>query len=277
MDFHPIPPTLSVPPEQVAEDTWLVHQVQEALGAPLNVYINSMVIRGDEPVIVDTGTIANRRQWLEDTFTLVDPADVRYVFISHDDIDHTGNLAEVMTLCTNATLIASWSLVERHTSAFDFPIERCKWMNDGDHLDLTDRRLSFVRPPVYDSPTTRGVFDTATGVYWAADCFATPCSPGLETEVAELDPEFWGQGLGMFAHHALSPWLAVVDHAAFNRTVDRVEALEPTTIVAAHSPIISAGSVAQALSMVRALPAVPAPPLPDQHVLDAIVGELTAA
>lgn len=277
MDFHPISPKLSIPPEQIAADTWLVHQVQEALGAPLNVYINSMVIRGAEPVLVDTGTIANRRHWLEDTFTLVDPAEVRYVFISHDDIDHTGNLAEVMALCTNATLVASWSLVERHTNAFNFPITRCMWMNDGDHLDLTDRRLSFVRPPVYDSPTTRGVFDSSTAVYWAADCFATPCSPGLETDVAELDSDFWGQGLSMFAHHALSPWLAVVDRVAFDYTVDRVRTLEPTTIVSAHSPVISAGSVDRAIDIVRGLPAEPAPPVPDQRVLDAIVGELTAA
>ena len=42
-------------------ETWLIHQVQEALGAPLRVYLNSMVIRGAEPVIVDTGTVANRR------------------------------------------------------------------------------------------------------------------------------------------------------------------------------------------------------------------------
>jgi hypothetical protein len=45
--------------------------VQEALGAPLRVYLNSMVIRGAEPVIVDTGTIANRAQWLDDVFGLV--------------------------------------------------------------------------------------------------------------------------------------------------------------------------------------------------------------
>ena len=61
------------------------------------VYINSMVILGAEPVIVDTGTPANRKQWLDDVFSIVDPDDVRWVFLSHDDVDHTGNLDQVMT------------------------------------------------------------------------------------------------------------------------------------------------------------------------------------
>ncbi len=59
----------------------MVHQVQEALGQPLFIYLNSMVILGKEPVIVDTGTPANRKQWLEDVFSLVEPKDVRWIFL----------------------------------------------------------------------------------------------------------------------------------------------------------------------------------------------------
>jgi flavorubredoxin len=125
MTYEPAVPTIIRPPERIADETWLIHQVQEATGAPLRVYLNSMVIRGAEPVIVDTGTLANRAQWLEDVFGLVDPADVRYVFLSHDDVDHTGNLAEVMERCPNATLLASWALVERFSNAFEFPLRRC--------------------------------------------------------------------------------------------------------------------------------------------------------
>ena len=69
VDFSPVPPTRRIEPEQVAPDTYLIHQLQPALGAPLSVYINSMVITGAEPVIVDTGTIANRKQWLDDAFS----------------------------------------------------------------------------------------------------------------------------------------------------------------------------------------------------------------
>jgi flavorubredoxin len=277
MDFHPIPPRISVPPVRIADDTWVVQQIQEALGAPLCVNLNSMVIVGAEPVIVDTGTIANREAWLDETFAIVDPVDVRYVFVSHDDIDHTGNLAETMERCPNATLVASWAIVERHTNAFDFPLERCRWVNDGDHLDLADRRLEFVRPPVYDSPTTRGLFDHRTRVYWAADSFATPCTPAVEQTVAELDSEFWAHGMAMFGHHSLSPWLSIVDDERYGATVERVRRLGMTTIASGHSPVITEPSIDAAFALLRALPATPAPPLPDHLVLDAVLAHAVAA
>ena len=58
--FAPAVPTTDVPPTRIAPDTFVIHQVQPALGQPLFVYLNSMVILGREPVIVDTGTPANR-------------------------------------------------------------------------------------------------------------------------------------------------------------------------------------------------------------------------
>src|SRR5947209_1821454 len=189
MSFAPLCPTINVAPEKVAPDTWVIHSVQEALGQPLFVYLNSMVLLGAEPMIVDTGTIANREQWLKDVFALVEPEDVKWIFLSHDDVDHTGNLDETMSACPNARLVCNWAMIERHTNCFDFPIGRCQWVMDGETLDIGDRTIVAMRPPVYDSPTTRGLFDPTTGVYWSSDTFATPL-PDHGLGIADLDPEF---------------------------------------------------------------------------------------
>jgi flavorubredoxin len=269
--FTPVAPSRRVEPKQIAADTWLVHQVQDALAAPLSVYLNSMVITGAEPVIVDTGTIANREQWLADTFSIVAPEDVRWVFLSHEDIDHIGNLGEVMTRCTNATLVCSWTIAERASNAFAFPLERCRWINDGDSFDAGDRTFRALRPPVYDSPTTRGLFDERTGVYWGVDAFATPMPLGHLDTVAELEPELWADGMAMFVHNALSPWLGIVDPAKFRASCDAVQGLGMRTIATAHSPLITEETIAEAFALLRELPAIPAPPVPDQVALDAIL------
>ncbi len=276
MSHEPLQPTIRLEPELVAPETYVIHQVQQGLGEPLYVHLNSMLIRGRDPVIVDTGTIANRRQWLDDVFGLIDPADVRYVFISHDDIDHTGNLAEVMTLCPKATLVASWAIVERHTNAFDFPLARTMWLNDGEHLDVADRRLTAACPPVWDSPTTRGLFDNLTGVYWAADAFATPVTAELEPTAASLDADLWRNGMIMFAYNALSPWLKMVEPGLFADHCDRVKRLGMTTIASAHSPTITSESIDGAFEAVRQLPLVDAPPMPGQDVLDHIIAATAA-
>jgi len=274
MTYAPVAPSRRVEPELIAPDTWLIHQVEDALGAPLSVYLNSMVIVGAEPVIVDTGTIANREQWLEDAFSIVAPEDVRWVYLSHDDIDHTGNLAEVMTRCPNATLVANWAIVERNRNAFEFPLHRTRWLNDGESFDAGDRTLHAVRPPVWDSPTTRGLFDDSTGVYWAVDSFAAPMPIGHVETVAALDPQFWADGMAMFSHNAVSPWLGLVNPQKFSAHVDRVQSLGMRTIATGHSPVITEEMVSKAFDIIRELPAIPAPPVPDQVVLDEILAGL---
>ena len=268
--FAPLAPTTYVPPTQVAKDTWVIHQVQPALGQPLFVYLNSMVIRGAEPMIVDTGTPANREQWLKDAFAIVEPEDVRWVFLSHDDVDHTGNLEQVMEACPNAQLVCNWAMVERHTNCFQFPLGRCRWVMDGDTLDIGDRQLLALRPPVYDSPTTRGLFDPTTGVYWSVDTFATPL-PDPELGVADLDPEFWDEGLALFALGAVSPWLSLVDEDKYGRYVDQVQNLDITTVAACHSPVIEGPFIERAFARIRQLPAMVPPIMPDQSVLDQII------
>ena len=270
MTFAPVAPTLHVPPTQIAPDTWVIHSVQPALGQPLFVYLNSMVILGAEPMIVDTGTIANRDQWLADVFSLVEPEDVRWIFLSHDDVDHTGNLDETLSACPNAQLVCNWAMVERHTNCFDFPLQRCRWVMDGESLDIGDRTLLAFRPPVYDSPTTRGLFDPTTGVYWAVDTFATPL-PDPQMGIADLDAEFWDFGLALFALGAVSPWLSMVDEAKYGPYVDRVQNLDIRTIACCHSPVIEGAYIDRAFARIRELPALDPPPMPDQSVLDQII------
>lgn len=272
MSFAPLAPTVRAEPREVAPDTWVVHSVQQALGAPLLVHLNSMVIKGREPVIIDTNTPANRAQWLDDVFTLVEPEDVRWVFLSHDDVDHTGNLDIVMERCPNATLVASWSMTERHTNAFEFPLDRCRWINDGESFDAGDRTLRAVRPPLYDSPTTRGLFDETTGVYWAVDSFACPMPGEVIESAADFDDQHWREGMAMFMYHALSPWLSIVDQDKYRASVDVSRSLGATTIATAHSPVIPADRIDAAYDLILEMPSIAPPPCPDHSVLQAILG-----
>ena len=252
-------------PTQVAPETFLIHDHQGEGQGPVSVALNTMVIRAAEPVVVDTGMAENRDQYLEDVFSLVEPEDVRWVFISHDDVDHTGNVNALMDACPDATLIVNWFMVERMGASLAVPPTRQRWIGDGESFDVGDRQLHAVRPPVFDSPTTRGLFDPTTGVYWASDSFATPMDRPVR-DVAELDDELWIDGMTMFDRY-VSPWLELVDDGRFQATVDRVAALRPSTILGCHTPVIGAGHVARAIANTRVVPTAVVPPQPDQAVL----------
>jgi flavorubredoxin len=262
-------------PTAIAPDTFVVHDHQGEGTAPVIVSLNALVIRGAEPVVVDTGVAENREQYLADVFGLVEPADVRWVFISHDDVDHTGNVNALMAACPNATLVVNWFMTERMTASLEVPLTRQRWIDDGGTLDVGDRTLVAVRPPIFDSPTTRGLFDPTTGTYWASDCFATPTlAPTRDVET--LDRDFWVDGMHMFEQY-VSPWTALVDDARYQATVDRIAALEPRVMVGCHTPVIRGERVAQALAATRETPTAVVPPQPDQSVLDQIQHALVVA
>jgi flavorubredoxin len=255
-------------PYRVAPDTYVI---PEFVAGPPSTYValNSMVITGAEPVIVDTGNELSREEWMDAAFSVVDPLDVRWIFLSHDDHDHIGNLTAVLDVCPRATLITNWFTVERTHRAMELPLDRMRWVNPGESFSAGDRTLVAVRPPIFDSPTTRGLYDSKTGVYWAADAFAS-LLPGPVTETEDIPAELWRDSFVFFSQ-MISPWVLMTDPARFGPTVDAVAALDITTVVGGHMAPLRGERFQRALELLRELPTSPAAPLPGQADLDALL------
>jgi flavorubredoxin len=252
-------PDLSKPgprqrPLEIARDTFLIRALTASVGGTWT-NLNSMVICGTEPVIVDTGMGTDRDIWFEDVFSLVRPDEVRWIFITHIDCDHAGNLPEAMERCPNARLVTSRGESYRTAAALGIPFERMAMVDDDQSFEAGDRRLRAVRPPVYDSPYTRGLFDPVSGVYYASDAFCAPMPAGPVDWAEEMDPAFWEQGMARFHLGSLCPWVTLVDETRFRAEVDRLAALGITTIAGAHTPAIGAAAVPRAFAQMANLPA----------------------
>lgn len=261
--------------DTIAPDTHVIrHLIGEGV-APVAVHVNSMVITGAEPVIVDTGAALMRDTWTEAVFSVVDPADVRWVYLSHDDVDHVGNVLQVMDACPNATLVTNWFSFERMQADTILPLHRMRWVNGGESFDAGDRTLTAVVPPVYDSPTTRGLYDSKSGAYWAADAFGAPVTHAVD-DIRDLDPGFFREAfLGM--QQMLSPWTHLVDPAKFERQMDKVRDLAPTAIASCHGVSLRGGQVSSAFNLATELPYLPEVAWPGQVVLDGIHAQMDAA
>jgi len=259
--------TQAVPPYEVAPDTYIVSELAPA-GPEAFIAINSAVILGDEPVIVDTGTFLNRDRWLDAVWSLVDPADVRWIFLSHDDHDHVGNLTEVLDACPHATLVTTWFQGERLSGDLRLPLERARWVNNGERFGSAGRFVA-VRPPIFDSPTTRGLFDTVTGFYWAVDAFGA-LVPGPVHDAADVDPGMW-EATFLDLNRWVSPWHAVADEARWNRAVDVVASLPITSVGTAHGAPLHGAMIRRGLDLLRTLPSLPEAALPGQHDLDELL------
>jgi flavorubredoxin len=260
---------------EIAPDT---HHIRFLAGEgvnPVSMFVNSMVITGDEPVIVDCGPAIVRDAWLDAAFSVVDPADVKWIYLSHDDGDHVGNLLPVLDLCPDATIVSNWFMVERMLGDFGvLPLDRMRWVNDGERFRACGRDLIAVTPPTYDSPTTRGLFDTRTGVYWSADSFGCAVTHEVR-ELGELDADFW-PSVFLQVNAMLSPWHRWLDTAKYQAHLDRIAALDASVVAGAHGPIVTGEQIGAALELFTQLPDKEPNVEPGQAELDAMRAALVA-
>jgi flavorubredoxin len=255
-----LPQLLRQEPLEVAPDTFVIRAALPSFGG-VATNLNSMVIRAHEPVIVDTGIVTSREDWFRDVFSLVDPQAVRWIFVTHDDPDHAGNLVEALDRCPNATVIGSRGGAFRTAACLGVPLERIRTVDDGEELDVGDRLLRAVRPPVYDSPYTRGLFDPKTRVYYASDAFCTPMPLDLIDYVDQMPDQMWAEGTARFHHYSLCPWISLVDENRLKVEVDKLAGLDIEVIVSAHAPAIRGTTVARAFELMAKLPSAAPQPL----------------
>ena len=262
-------------PVPIAPETWLIPNLFPA-GDGLFVPVNAMLIRGAEPVIVDTGAPVHRERWLEKVFGLVEPDDVRWIFLSHDDGDHTGGLLDALELCPNATLVTNFFSVERLALEKPaLPLERMRWIDEGGSIDVGDRTLQLFKPPIFDGPTTRGLYDPTTATTWIVDTFAC-LTPGT-LDIHEMPKDLVEESMPAM-NSLVSPWHQWLDPARYHRHVDEVEALGLLTVASAHGPVLTGDAIRQAFDAVRRLAGQPIIPGPGQDLLDDLVKQvLTAA
>jgi flavorubredoxin len=271
MDPNAVPAT---PPQRIAPDTWLIPNLVPA-GDGLYLPVNSMVIRGREPVIVDTGAPVHRALWLDKAFSVVEPEDVRWIFLSHDDGDHTGALLDVLERCRNATLVTNFFSVERLALEKPaLPLARMRWIEPGGSFDAGDRVLHLFRPPIFDGPTTRGLHDPTTGAMWIVDTFACLTPGSLDAQ--ELPPQLLAECMPAM-NSAVSPWHAWLDRSVYGRHVDRVESYGARTVASAHGPVLRGVLLEDAFDRLRVLAGAPIIPTPGQELLDTLIASTLVA
>jgi flavorubredoxin len=266
----------AVEPYRIGPDTYLIPNLVAAEPGTF-VMVNSMVILAEEPIIVDTGAPLHREQWLANVTSIVDPADVRWIFLSHDDGDHLGNMHPILELAPDATIVANFFSNERAALEPDraLPLERQVWIEAGGSFDAGDRRLHLFKPPIFDGPTTRGLYDDRTGVMWSVDSFAA-LTTGAVYESPDVPFDLYAETFTLF-NSMVSPWHQWLSPDTYGRHVDEVRAIAPTAVASAHGPVLRGDAITDAFDRVHALAGRPIVQPPGQATLDELVAQTLAS
>lgn len=236
--------------------------------------INAFVLHGAVPLLVDTGPVVERESFMTALRSVIDPIDLRWIWLTHTDGDHTGALGQLLAEFPDMKVITTFLGVGIMSVSDPLPMDRVHFVNPGQSITLGTRTLTAFRPPTFDNPSTTGFFDTSSGTLFPADCFGALLQdiPQSAADLAESDLRegqvFWAT--------LDSPWMHAVDHGKLVHELDAVAKLEPSLILSSHLPAAPGAMIDRFLASLATVPDAGPFVGPDQEALEAMLAQMTA-
>ena len=203
-------------------------------------------------MLIDTGIGVDGDEFMDALASIIDPAALRWVWLTHDDADHTGNIPRVLEAAPQARLVTNAFSALRMATWWPVPLDRVHAIRVGDRLPVGDRTLSAVAPPLYDNPLSIGLLDEATGSFFSVDSFGALLPEAVE-DAADVPHEALAGGMVAWAT-ADSPWAHIVDRQRFGQVLDGVRRLQPTRILSSHLPAANGTSLERFLEVLESVP-----------------------
>ena len=214
--------------------------------------INAYLLLAEEPVLIDTGLGMDGDEFMDALASVIAPSELRWVWLTHDDADHTGNIQRVFERAPQARLVTHAFSAMRMSTWWPVPLDRVHAIREGDRLAVGDRTLRAVPPPLYDNPMSIGLLDEATGALFSVDSFGA-FLPEATQDAAEVPHDALAGGMREWATSD-SPWAHLLDRQRFAQVLDGVRRLEPTHIFSSHLPAASGTSLDRFLEVVASVP-----------------------
>ena len=236
--------------------------------------INAFVMHGDEPMLVDTGAVLEADEFMTALRTVIDPTDLRWIWLSHTDFDHIGSLPALLDENPQLRVITTFfGMGIMGLSSTPLPPDRVRLVNPGEQIRVGDRVLHAFKPPVYDNAVTTGFYDETARALFSADCFGA-LLPDVPQSAADISATDLRDGQTLWATID-SPWIHNVDRNVFAGNLAQIGRLDPEIVLSAHLPPAPGAMFDTLLDTLAHAPDAPTFDAPDHALLEQMLAGIT--
>ena len=236
--------------------------------------VNAFVLKSRQPVLVDSGLPVDAPEFMTALESVIDPEDIRWLYLTHADPDHIGSLAAVLDRAPRAKLITTYLGYGYLSLTTNVPLDRIYLLNPGESLDLGDRSITVLRPPTFDNPATTAFWESKTGTLFSSDCFgALLQAPAEEAQAIGREALMQGQVLWTTVD---SPWLHKIDRGSLAAELNNIRRMAPDLVLSAHLPP-ARSMTARMLDSLATVPDSNAFVGPNQPALEAMLAQMAGA
>jgi len=236
--------------------------------------INAFVIKGPEPILVETGAAIERAEFMDGLRRVIDPADLRWIWLSHTDFDHIGSLHQLLEENPRLKVITTFLGVGIMGLTAPLPLDRVHFVNPGETITINNRTLTAVRPPTFDNPCTTAFHDSKSGAFFSADSFGALLQT-VPQSAADLSEGDLRDGQVLWATID-APWLLKVDKNTFAGELDAIRRMAPTMIFSNHLPPAPGRLMERLLGSLAAAPGAHPFVGPNQAAFEEMLKKMTA-
>lgn len=235
--------------------------------------INAFVIKGSEPILVDTGSAVESAEFMSALRSVIDPADLKWLWLTHTDFDHMGSLQQLLTENPKLRVITTFLGLGIMSLVAPLPLDRVYLLNPGEKMTVGNRTLTAFRPPAFDNPSTTGFYDDKSGILFSSDCFGALLS-SVPENAADLSDADLQAGQVIWATID-SPWLHKADQSVFAKELDIIRRMAPKMVLSSHLPPAPGNMTERLLASLATVPGAQPFIGPNQAALEKMLQQMT--
>ncbi len=149
---------------------------------------NSFVVKGEEVALIEASHADFGGEYEANIREVVDPAKIRYIVLNHTEPDHSGALRDLLSLCPDATVLATSVALNYLKNIVNEPF-KSRPVKDGEVLDLGGVTLTFAPSPLLHWPDSMFTYCAEEKVLFSCDVFGSHYSSKSmsDKEIADVE------------------------------------------------------------------------------------------